>query len=89
MYLSLGKKPKFMVENEWDLLDYQAFVAIRLTLSKSVAFKIYIYKEHNMSLMATLTNMYEQPSTINKVYLIMKLFNLKMLENKNFKQHLN
>ena len=28
-------------------------------------------------------------STINKVYLIMKLFNLKMLENINFKQHLN
>ena len=42
-----------------------------------------------MSLMATLTSMYEQPSTINKVYLIMKLFNLKMLENKKFKQHLN
>ena len=42
-----------------------------------------------MSLMVTLSSMYEQPSTINNVYLIMKLFNLKMLENKNFKQHLN
>ena len=29
-----------MDENEWDLLDCQAFVSIRLTLSKLVAFKI-------------------------------------------------
>ena len=50
-----------MDENEWDLLDCQAFVAIRLTLSKSVAFKIK-KQAHNMSLMANLTSMYEQSS---------------------------
>ena len=61
LYLSLGEKPKLMDENEWDLLDCQAFVAIRLTLSKTVAFKIK-KQVHNMSLVATLTSMYEQPS---------------------------
>ena len=33
--------------------------------------------------------MYEQLFVGNKVYLIKKLFNLKMLGNENFKQHLN
>ena len=77
-----------MDENELNLLDRKALGTSRLTLSKSVAFNI---KNKNtiVSLMVALTSMYEQPSTTNKVYLIKKLFNLKMPENGNFKQHLN
>ena len=77
-----------MDENELNLVDRKALGTIRLTLSKSVAFNI---KNKNtiVSLMVALTSMYEQPSAINKVYLIKKLFNLKMPANRNFKQHLN
>ena len=77
-----------MDENELNLLDRKALGTIRLTLSKSVAFNI---KNKNtiVFLMVALTSMYEQPSAANKVYLIKKLFNLKMPENRNFMQHLN
>ena len=33
--------------------------------------------------------MYEKPSVNNKVYLMKKLFNLKMAENASVAQHLN
>ena len=39
--------------------------------------------------MNTPTSMYKQPSKANKVHLIKKLFNSKIIEKWNFKPHLN
>lgn len=41
------------------------------------------------SLMKTLTNMYEKPFALNKVFLMCKLFNLKMNEGANIIDHVN
>ena len=39
--------------------------------------------------MMALSSMYEKPSANNKVHLMKKLFNLKMVENTLITQHLN
>ena len=39
--------------------------------------------------MKALSGMYEKPSANNKVHLMKKLFNLKMVENASVAQHLN
>ena len=39
--------------------------------------------------MKTLSSMYEKPSAKNKVHLMKKRFNLKMVENASVAQHLN
>ncbi|PKA60715.1 Retrovirus-related Pol polyprotein from transposon TNT 1-94 [Apostasia shenzhenica] len=39
--------------------------------------------------MKALCNMYEKPSTSNKVYLMRRLFNLKMTEGSSVTDHIN
>ena len=39
--------------------------------------------------MQALSGMYEKPSANNRVHLMKKLFNLKMVENASVAQHLN
>jgi len=74
------RKPKDMIDAQWMVLDRKALGAIRLSLSKSVAFNIK-GQETATNLMKALSNLYEQPSVARKVHLIKKLVNLKMLEN--------
>lgn len=88
LYQPLTEKPKDMVEAEWKVLDRKALGAIRLTLSKSVAFNIK-HEQTTTSLMKALSSMYEQPSAANKVHLIKKLFNMKMSESGKFGEYLN
>ena len=84
----LGEKPATMKDDEWTLLDRQVLEVIRLTLSRSVAHNV--VKEKTIAdLMKVLSGMYEKPSTNNKVYLMKKLFNLKMAKNALVAQHLN
>ena len=61
---------------------------IRLTLSRSVAHNV-TKEKTTAELMAALSGMYEKPSANNKVYLMKKLFNLKMAEGTLVTQHLN
>jgi len=82
------RKPRGMTDAQWMVLDRKALGAIRLNLSKSVAFNIK-GQETVTDLMKALSNLYEQPSAARKVHLIKKLVNLKMLENQSFKEHLN
>jgi hypothetical protein len=82
------RKPGGMTNAQWMVLDRKALGAIRLSLSKSVAFNIK-GQEIVTNLMKALSNLYEQPSAARKVHLIKKLVNLKMLENQSFKEHLN
>jgi acyl-activating enzyme 14 len=102
LYLSIVEKPKDMFDEEWVVkyksrdmtdaqwmvLDWKALGAIRLSLSKSVAFNIK-GQEIATDLMKALSNLYEQPFVARKVHMIKKLVNMKMSENQSFKEHLN
>ena len=49
-----------------------------------------IVKEKTMfSLLKALSNMYEKPLTMNKEYLIRKLFNLQISKNGSVSDHIN
>ncbi|KAJ8769158.1 hypothetical protein K2173_000933 [Erythroxylum novogranatense] len=74
-----GKKPENMSEEEWVILDRQALGAIRMTLSRNIAFNV-LKAKTTKALMEELTEYYEKPSAVNKVHLMRRLFNLKMAE---------
>ena len=61
---------------------------IRLTLSRSVVHNV-VKEKTTADLMKVLSDMYEKPLANNKVHLMKKLFNLKMVENASEAQHLN
>ena len=53
-------------------------------------FRSNVVKEKTTAdLMKALSSMYEKPSANNKVYLMKKLLNLKMVKNASVAQHLN
>ncbi|MDF3686328.1 hypothetical protein, partial [Enterobacter hormaechei] len=74
-----------------DLIDKKALGSIRLCLAPSVAFNITKVKMTE-ELMQTLAKLYEKPSASNKVFLMKRLFNMKMKKGgsisctKNFKK---
>ena len=88
MHLPLGLEPEAMKTEEWNLLDRQELGVIRLTLSNNVAHNM-AKEKTTMGMMQALAEMYEYPSTNNKVYLMKKLFNLKMFESGPVVKHLN
>ena len=69
-----------MKVKEWAFLDRQVLGVIKLTLSRSIAHNV-IKQKTIADLMKALSGMYEKPLTNNKVRLMKKLFNLKMVEN--------
>ena len=82
LYLPLeekSKKPTSMSDDEWSLLDIKALGVVRIYLSSSVAFNISTKKTTKV-VMDKLARIYEKPSTSNKVYLMKKLFSMKMNE---------
>jgi hypothetical protein len=91
LFLPLGgvaKKPTTMKDEEWEILDRKALGMIRLSLAASVAFNI--SKEKTMKgLMDALAKLYEKPSASNKVFLMKRLFNMKMSEGGSVVDHLN
>ena len=84
----LGEKPESMSAADWTLLDKLVLGVIWLTMSRSVAHNV-TKEKTTTELMATLSGMYEKPSTNNKVHLMKKLFNLKMVKGMSVTQHLN
>jgi hypothetical protein len=91
LFLPLGgvaKKPTAMKDEEWEILDRKALGTIRLSLAASVAFNI--SKEKTMKdLMDPLAKLYEKTSASNKVFLMKRLFNMKMSECGSIVDHLN
>ena len=91
LYLPLSgktKKPATMTDAEWNILDRKALGTVRLCLAASVAFNI--SKETTTEgLMQTLAKMYENPSASNKVFLMKRLFNMKMSKGGSVTDHLN
>ena len=78
LYLPLTSvRPDSMKVEDWVLLNRQALGMIRLTLACNVAFNI-AKEKTTASLMKALSNMYEKPSASNKVYLMHRLFNLRI-----------
>ena len=91
LYVSLdgkAKKPASMTDEEWAILDRKALGTIRLCLAASVAFNISTAKTTE-DLMKALAKLYEKPSASNKVFLMKRLFNMKMSEGGSVADHLN
>jgi len=78
LYQPLSRKTKSMsmTDTEWDILDRKALGTIRLCLATSVTFSI--SKEAKKGLMWPLAKLYEKPSASNKVFLMKRLFIMKM-----------
>ena len=80
LYLLLSgveRKPEKMIDEDWSVLDQKALGTIRLSLSPHVVFNIK-NEGTTSSLMAALSQMDEKSSATNKVFLMKKLFCLKM-----------
>jgi len=91
IYLPLGGKsnmPMGMKDEEWNLLDRKALGTIGLCLAASVAFNI-LKETTTEGLMEALSKLYEKPSASNKVFLMKRLFNMKMSECGSVADHLN
>jgi hypothetical protein len=77
-----------MKDEEWEILDRKALGTIRLCLATSVAFNI-SKEKITKDLMEALVKLYEKSSASNKVFLMKRLFNMKMLECGSIVDHLN
>jgi len=84
----VAKKLATMTNEDWNFLDRKALGTIRLCLAPSVAFNITEAKTTN-GLMKALAKLYEKPSASNKVFLMKRLVNLKMVEGGSMTDHLN
>ena len=84
----LREKPAMMKDDEWTFLDRQILGVIRLTLSRSVAHNV-VKENTKANLMKALSSMYEKSLANNKMYLMKKIFNLKIVENTSVAQYLN
>ena len=83
-----SKKPITMKDEDWNLLDRKALGFVRFCLSSSVAFNIFGEK-NTKGIMDKLAKMYEKPSASKKVYLMKKLFSMKMNEGSLVQYHVN
>jgi hypothetical protein len=84
----VAKKPAAMKDEEWEILDRKALGTIWLSLAVSVAFNI-LKEKTTKDLMDALAKLYEKPSESNKVFLMKRLFNMKMSEGGSVVDHLN
>ena len=73
-------KPAAMKDEAWNLLDRKALGTIRLCLAASVAYNI-LKEKTTEDVMKPLAKLYEKPSASNKVFLMNRLFNMKMSDN--------
>ena len=91
LYLPLGEKAKHltaMKDEEWEVLDRKALGTIRLFLASPVAFNI-LKEETKEGVMSAFSKLYKKPLASNKVFLMKRLFNMKMSEGGSVVDHLN
>jgi hypothetical protein len=84
----VAKKSAAMKDEEWEILDRKALGTIQLSLAASVTFNISKEKT-TKGLINALAKLYEKPSASNKVFLMKRLFNMKMSEGGSVADHLN
>jgi hypothetical protein len=80
LFLPLGgisKKSTTMKDEEWEVLDIKELGTTWLSLETLVAFNISKEKT-TKEMMDALDKLYEKPSASNKVFLMKRLFNMKM-----------
>ena len=77
-----------MKDEEWEVLERKALGTIRLCMAFSVAFNISKEKTTE-GVMSSLSKLYKKPSASNKVFLMKRLFNMKMSEGGSVADHLN
>jgi hypothetical protein len=77
-----------MMDEEWEILDIKELGMMHLCLSTSMDFNI-SKKMTTKDPMKALNKHYEKPSAFNKVFLLKRLFNMKMLEGGFDVDHLN
>jgi hypothetical protein len=84
----IENKSMTMKDEEWEVLERKALGTIQLSLETSMSFNIYKEKT-TKEMMDTLAKLYEKPSASNKVFLMKRLFNMKMSEGGYVVDHLN
>lgn len=77
-----------MKDDEWDVMDSKDLATIHLYLVSTVAFNM-MKEKTTEALITTLTKLYKKPSTCNKVFLVKKIFNMKMPEGDLVTNYLN
>ena len=82
LFLPLGgieNKPMSVKDEEWEVLDRKTLPTIQLCLAMSTTFNI--SKEKTMKVvMKALAKLYEKTLASNKVFVMKRLFNMKMIE---------
>ena len=77
-----------MTDEEWDKIDRKVITTICQYLAKNVYFNVSREKTAK-ELWKKLHDLYEKNTTSNKVFLMKKLYNLKMKEGASVAEHLN
>ena len=72
-----SKKQGTMIDEDWEILDIKTLGSILLFLTPSMTFSI-TKEKMKEELMKTLVKLYKKPSASNKVFLMKRLFNMKM-----------
>ena len=83
----MTKKPSSMTDEEWNQLDRTTIATIRQYLAKNVYFNVSEEKTVE-GLWKKLDDLYEKNIAPNKVFLMKKLYNLKM-EGASIVEHFN
>jgi glycyl-tRNA synthetase beta subunit len=84
----IKKNPTAMKDEEWEVLDRKALGTIQLSLATSVDFNISKEKT-TKEMMYALDKLYENTSMSNNVFLMKRLFNMKMSKGGYVADHLN
>ena len=81
-------QPMTMEDHEWELLDRKCLAALRPCISPSILFDVYQCKTAH-ELWSTLEQSYEQPSGVNKMHAMKRLFLLKMKDGISMRTHVS
>ena len=81
-------KPSSMTNEEWNKFDRKAIATIRQYVAKNVYFNV-AGEKTTVELWKKLHDLYEKNTTSNKVFLMKKLYNLKMKEGASVVENLN
>src|SRR5664279_2747651 len=81
-------QPMNMEDYEWEKLDRKCLAAIRSCISPLILFDVYQCKTAH-ELWTTLEQSYEQPSGVNKMHAMKRLFLLKMKDGISMRTHVS
>ena len=83
-----SKKPATMSNEDWQKMDEKAMASIFLSLAKNVLFNVSNEKS-TKEVWDKLQNMYQTASAANKIFVMKKLYKLKMKEGTAMSNHIN